>query len=78
MTTSEKQNSACRQWISPLRLTLLAVNAVCFGGCLVLLALATVSGALIVLTIGTGLSLGAGLAGAVTASRKSAARDQGK
>lgn len=78
MSVSDRGESACRQWISPLRLTLLAVNAVCFGACLVLLALATVSGALIVLTIGTGLSFGAGLAGAIGAARKIATREQGK
>jgi hypothetical protein len=60
--------------MSPLRITLLATNAVCFGGCVVLLALGTVSGPLVLLTVGTGLSLGAGVAGAMIASRKQSSR----
>jgi hypothetical protein len=55
---------------SPLRITILAINAVCFGGCLVLLALGTASGPLVLLTIATGLSFGAGLMGAIVASRE--------
>ena len=57
-------------YLSPLRLSLLIVNAVCFGGLLVLLALGTPSGPLVGLTIATGLSLFAGFTGALVASRR--------
>lgn len=60
--------------MSRLKITLLASNGVCFGGCVVLLALGTASGPLMLLTIGTGLSLGAGMAGAMTAWRKESSR----
>ena len=64
MDMTERQKS---HWLSPLMLTLLAVNAVCFGGCIVLLAFGS---SVVLLTIGTGLSLGAGLTGAVLATRQ--------
>ena len=76
MTTSDKQHDSWRQWISPLRLTLLAVNAFVFGGCVVLLTLGTASGPMIGLTIATGLSFGAGLTGAIIASRKTFGSNQ--
>lgn len=66
-------NDSSEKWgvyLSPLRLSLLTVNAFCFGGLLVLLALRTPSGPLVVLTIATGLSLFAGFAGALIASRR--------
>lgn len=68
MSERDVKKASCRQWLSPLRLSLLAINAVCFGACLVLLAIGTASGPLVLLTIGTGLSLGAGLAGALVAA----------
>ena len=69
MDTSE--NNACwRKMISPLRLVLLSVNAVCLGGFIVLLAIGSTSGPLVLLTIGAGLSFMAGLAGAIVAARK--------
>jgi hypothetical protein len=68
------RSTSWRDWLSPLKITLLAINAVCFGGCVVLLALGTVSGPLVLLTVGTGLSLGAGLAGAIIAWRKQSSR----
>lgn len=74
MNTTEKRHSDWREYLSPLKLALLAINAMCFGGCIVLLAFGVGSGPLILLTIGTGLSLGAGLIGAIVASRKAAAR----
>ena len=64
MDMTERQKS---HWLSPLMLTLLAVNAVCFGGCIVLLAFGS---SVVLLTIGTGLSLGAGLTGTVLATRQ--------
>jgi predicted NBD/HSP70 family sugar kinase len=73
MNTTEKQQSEWREYLSPLQLTLLAINAVCFGGCLVLLAIGAGDGPLVLLTIGTGLAFGAGLAGAIVAGRKNAA-----
>ncbi|MCL4180217.1 MAG: hypothetical protein KJ072_21050 [Verrucomicrobia bacterium] len=74
MNTPATRSTSWRDWMSPVRITLLAVNAVCFGGCVVLLALGTASGPLVLLTIGTGLSLGAGVAGAIMASRKQSSR----
>lgn len=62
----------CSEWLSPLRLCLLVINAICFGGCLVLLALGKTSGPLILLTVAVGLSLFAGAAGAILASRRMA------
>lgn len=68
--TTEKQSSDWREYLSPFKITLLAINAVCFGGCIVLLALTAGGGPLVLLTIGTGLSLTAGLSGAIVAGRK--------
>jgi hypothetical protein len=70
MSVSGRKVASCGEWISPLRITLLVINAVCFGGCLVLLAVGIATGLLVLLTISTGLSFGAGLAGAVIASRR--------
>jgi hypothetical protein len=76
MNMTEKQHSGWREYLSPLKITLLAINAVCFGGYIVLLAFGAGGGPLVLLTIGTGLSLGAGLTGAIVAARKNAARRQ--
>ena len=76
MNMTEKQHSAWRENLSPLKITLLAINAVCFGGCIVLLAVGAGGDPLVFLTIGTGLSVGAGLTGAIVASRKHAAHRQ--
>lgn len=57
-------------WLSPLRLTLLVINAICFGGCITLLALGNANGHLVLVTIATGLSFGAGLAGAIFTTRQ--------
>ncbi len=73
MNTTEKQNRDWREYLSPLKITLLAINAVCFGVGVVLLALGAGSGPLILLTIGTGLTFVAGLTGAIVALRKHAA-----
>lgn len=43
------------KYLSPFHLSLLAINGICFGGCLVLLAVKGVSGPLILLTIASGL-----------------------
>jgi hypothetical protein len=66
-------SSDWRSYLSPLKLSLLAVNAVCFGACVVLLTFGSGGGPLVLLTIGTGLSAGAGLTGAIIASRKNSA-----
>jgi hypothetical protein len=70
MNRPEKRNASWLSWMSPLRITLLAINAVCFGGCVVLLAVGTANSPLVLLTTGTGISMAAGLAGAIFASRK--------
>ncbi len=75
MNTTRKHHAAWQDWISPLKLVLLAINAVCFGACVVLLVVGTASGPLVVLTIATGLSFTAGLIGAIVASRKRLAGD---
>jgi hypothetical protein len=59
-----------RDYLSPLKLSLLVVNAVCFGGFIVFLALGKSSGPLVGMTVATGLMLFAGLAGALMASRR--------
>jgi len=76
MQFNEKKNSGWREYPSPLKLALTAINAVCFGAGLVLLALGNSSGPLVLLTIGTGLSATVGLVGAIVASRKVVARDE--
>ena len=64
-------NRICwREYLSPLKLILLSVNALCFGGCLVLLALGSAGGPMVLLTVGTGLSLFGGLTGALIATRR--------
>ena len=70
MDTTSKSNSSWSEWLSPLKITLLVVYAICFGGCIVLLAVGRGGGPLILLTIATGLSLGAGLIGAILALRQ--------
>ncbi len=67
---AQTERKCCREWLSPLRLSLLVVNAVCFGGCLVLLAVGQVSGSLVLLAVGVGLSVFAGTTGAIMASRR--------
>ncbi|MCK9315795.1 MAG: hypothetical protein EOM59_14445 [Clostridia bacterium] len=76
MNTTEKQQSDWRGYLSPLKITLLAINAVCFGACIVLLMLGAGGGPLVLLTIGTGLALGAKLTGAIVAARKNTVRRQ--
>ena len=73
MKTTEKQISEWREYLSPLKIALLAINAVCFGACVVLLVSGAESGPLVLLTVGTGLSFLAGLAGAIIAARKHSA-----
>jgi len=70
MTTAEKREASWREYLSPLKLTLLAVNGVCFGALLVLLTLGAGSGPVVLLTIGTGLSFGVLVVGAIIASRR--------
>ena len=76
MNTTEKQQSDWRGYLSPLKITLLAINAVCFGACIVLLVLGAGGGPLVLLTIGTGLSLGTKLTGAIVAARKNTVHRQ--
>jgi hypothetical protein len=70
MENPGKNSSSWREWNSPFHLILPVNNAVFFGGCIALLACGASGGTLVMLSIGTGLLLGAGLAGAITASRK--------
>lgn len=69
MTAESKRRTSTR-WLSPLMLCVLVVNAICFGGLLVLLALGKSSGPVILLTVGVGLSVFGGVAGAIGASRR--------
>ena len=55
--------------LSPFRVILLVVNALCFGACLVFLALGEGDVTLVLLAVGTGLALAGGLAGAYVACR---------
>jgi len=59
-----------RDFLSPLKLSLLVINAVCFGGTVVLLAMGREGGPLVLLTVATGLSLAAGATGAIVAARR--------
>lgn len=59
-----------RGYLSPLRISLLAVNGVCFGGLLVLLILGRGNGPAVLAAVGAGLSLAGGLAGAILAARR--------
>ena len=68
--SDDTRASWCRAYLSPLKISLLAVNAVCFGACVVLLALGSGGGPLVLLTVGTGLSFAAGLAGAIMTARR--------
>jgi hypothetical protein len=68
--TNDDIEKCWRANLSPLKLSLLVVNAVCFGGFLVFLALGKSSGSIVVMTVATGLMLFAGLAGALMASRR--------
>ena len=74
--TTKKQHSGWRVYLSPLRITLLVINVVCFGGCIVLLTFGTVTGPLLLLTVGTGLSSGAGLTGVIVALHRNRDRRQ--
>ncbi len=68
----KKNHEDCwREYLSPLKLGLLAVNGVCFGALVVLLALGKGSGEVVFLTIATGLSFGALVTGAIIASFRS-------
>jgi hypothetical protein len=71
MTAESKRRTSTR-WLSPLMLGVMVVNAICFGGLLVLLALGKSSGPVILLTVGVGLSVCGGVAGAIGASRRMA------
>lgn len=70
MNNEIREGRCWRHWVSPLGILLLAANALCFGMCLVLLSSGRGSGPLIVVTLATGLSMGAGVIGAVMAWRK--------
>jgi hypothetical protein len=72
MKTSEPPAGRWREYRSPLKIVLLAINGLCFGACLVLLTTSTPNNALVFLTVGTGLMFGAGLTGALIASRHAA------
>lgn len=68
--SDDAKSDGWRDFLSPLKLSLLVVNAVCFGGCVVLLALGRSGGPLVLGTVGTGLMLAAGVTGAMVAARR--------
>ncbi len=68
---TENRDDRWREYLSPLMLALLAVNGVCFGALIVLLVLGKTGGGDEILMIGTGLSFGALMVGAMMASRRS-------
>lgn len=70
MKSADPQNACWSVDLSPLKLTLLAINGVCFGGLLVLLIIGSPSGAAVLLTLGTGLSFLSLATGATVASRR--------
>jgi hypothetical protein len=61
MNTTEKEESERREYPSPIGITLLVVNAICFGGFVALLAVGARGVPVVLLTIGTGMSLSVGL-----------------
>ncbi|MCP5523431.1 MAG: hypothetical protein H7A46_17990 [Verrucomicrobiales bacterium] len=69
MIQSSQKNAASRRLGFPWGIVSLTINAICFGGCLVLLAMGTITGPLVLCTIGTGLSAGAGFAAALRDGR---------
>ncbi|MHC1767022.1 MAG: hypothetical protein AB9869_22430 [Verrucomicrobiia bacterium] len=72
-----KREDRWNEYLSPLKLGLLAVNGLCFGDLLVLLVLGKSTGEVVVLTIGTGLSFGALLTGAIIAARRRSSHRSG-
>ena len=68
--SEDKAQDSWGEWLTPLKVMLLVTNAICFGACLVLLALRGPDGPLVLLTIGVGLALFAGLTGALIAARR--------
>lgn len=62
MNQPTQNKAACGKPGLPWGVVSLTINAICFWGCLVLLVLGTVTGPLVLLAIGTGLSAGAGFA----------------
>ena len=61
----------CREnWRSPLKLTLLVSNSICFGGLLVLLVTGRTDGPIMFLTFSVGLMVIAGFAGAFNEARQ--------
>lgn len=77
---SEVERKCEDRWnecLSPLKLGLLAVNGLCFGALLILLALGKSTGEVVIVTIGTGLSFGALLTGAILAARRRSSHRSG-
>ena len=70
MESSGKKRRPWQAWNAPFEPILLVINAVCFGRYIALLASGASGGTLVMLSIGMGLPPEAGLAGAITASRK--------
>jgi len=68
--TNDAIEKCWRANLSPLKLSLLAVNAFSFGSFLVFLALGESSGCLVGMTVATGLMFFAGLGGVLVASRR--------
>ncbi|HIG26772.1 MAG TPA: hypothetical protein EYQ50_02850 [Verrucomicrobiales bacterium] len=62
-------NDTKKNQLSPQKLISLGINGVCFGGCIVLLAIGKTNGPLVLLTIGTGLSFVSLLTSALLFSR---------
>ena len=67
MKNQQQQLEEWKGFLSPLQISLLAINGVCFGGSIVLLALGKGS---VLLALGTGGMFFAGAAGALIASKK--------
>lgn len=69
MKRTEGSNCHFSEYLSPLKLTLLALNGISFGGLLVLVLLGRATPPVVFLTISTGVSLTALLIGTLLASR---------
>lgn len=76
--TTQRNTDCWRSFLSPLNLTLLAVNAICFGGFLAFLAAGKADAPVVVLTVTTGVMFSCLLTGALVAScRARSARNAG-
>lgn len=69
-TPERTAGQSWREYLSPFKLTLLAINWISFCGSIALLALGQAKVSLVILLVGSGIYCVAGLAGVIIAVRK--------